>query len=80
MDLCIQKTETISNYSNFYNLNDINYKHKKEMLNFMLLVLIRKHCTWTVQSVIDEEQRKARNKRKDNTSAKGNKRLNILKQ
>lgn len=46
--LCINSTNKHKTFCNWFSENDEHYQHKLKLLNFFILVLLRKMCLWAI--------------------------------
>lgn len=48
IEKCIEATKINAKYENWFNKEDPCFQHRKEFLDFGILVLLRKHCKWAI--------------------------------
>lgn len=67
VELCIQETNKIENLKNWYSESDECFHHRYYLLNFLVLILLRKHCKWWTEKIIqNEKKKKFKNKNEKN--------------
>lgn len=55
---CIRVTKDSDSYSDWFNESHDCFYHRKDILSFAILVLLRKHCTWRTSKFIKSKNPK----------------------
>lgn len=76
--VCKENTNLISKFKEWFSSNHLCNEHRIFLLDFLILLLIRKNCTWTKEWMIKNEKNVQSIKRKNLTEI-SSKKLKIIK-
>lgn len=62
-DQCVANTKNNKKFENWFDIDHPCFSHRKEILDFFLLVLIRKNCIWLLEKLKTEKKQKTSNRR-----------------
>lgn len=57
IELCIEETNKVEELKDWFSANDDCYSHRVFLLDFLILILLRKHCIWWTEKIIEKEKR-----------------------
>lgn len=56
VQLCIDETNKISEFSDWFSSNGECFEHRHYILSFLILILLRKHSKWWTEKIISKEK------------------------